>query len=306
MVISFFMHQHPDPHIQQFLGYLTFQKRYSKHTIISYKNDLVSFFDFLEINFGSTPLSDIKASFIRTWLASLKEEGMEARSINRKISTLKSFFKYFLKQQLLTVSPMATIVSPKASKRLPQYVEQADINTLLEQVEFPDNWEGRTHKLLISLFYNTGMRQAELVGLKESQIDSGNGNIKVLGKGNKERILPVSKPLMNELQRYTRDKRSELENADTTYLFVNSKGKKLYPKYVYNAVRYYLSLITTIDKKSPHVLRHSFATHLMNNGAELNAVKELLGHSSLAATQVYTHNNIEKLKDVFKKAHPKA
>ncbi|MEP6675749.1 MAG: tyrosine-type recombinase/integrase [Ferruginibacter sp.] len=300
------MPQHSNSSIQQFLEYLTFQKRYSQHTIVSYCNDLTAFFDFMAITFGDIAVADIKPAFVRSWLASLKENDLGAKTINRKISSLKSFFKYQLKLERLAVTPMATISSPRISKKLPQYVEQADINTLLSDVTFPEDWEGKTHRLLITLFYNTGMRQAELVGLKEAQVDVANSNIKVLGKGNKERILPVSASLMQELKEYIIDKKKELDTPDRVYLLVNSKGKKLYPKYVYNAVHYYLSLITTIDKKSPHVLRHSFATHLMNNGAELNAVKELLGHSSLAATQIYTHNSIEKLKEVYKKAHPKA
>jgi len=231
---------------------------------------------------------------------------MESKSLNRKISSLKSFFKYLLKQGIVLASPMVTIVSPKVKKRLPQFVDEKDIHTLFSYVEFPDNWEGKTHRLLLQLFYNTGMRQAELVNLTESQIDGSNGNIKVLGKGNKERILPVSKDLIMLIKDYIDGKRINFEQFDNELLLVNGKGKRLYPKYVYNVVRQYLTSVTTIDKKSPHVLRHSFATHLMNHGADLNAVKELLGHSSLAATQIYTHNTIEKLKDVHKKAHPKA
>jgi len=292
--------------IQEFINYLKFQKRYSQHTIISYQNDLTAFFDFLELQFGKTELPDIKPTFVRSWLAQLKQDGMESRTITRKISTLKTFFKYQLKQQTITVSPMATVQSPKVSKRLPRFVEKEDIDTLLKDVDFPDTWEGRTDLLLIQLFYNTGIRQAELVGLKEMQIDRSNCAIKVLGKGSKERIIPVSNELMRSLQEYIAAKRKDLENFDNEILLVSGKGKKLYPRYVYNVVNKYLSMVTTIDKKSPHVLRHSFATHLMNNGADLNAVKELLGHSSLAATQVYTHNTIEKLKDIHKKAHPKA
>lgn len=292
--------------IQPFLSYLTFQKRYSQHTIIAYQNDLSGFFDYIELQFGNTDLPDINASFIRSWLAGLKESGMESKSLNRKISTLKSFFKYQLKQGTLLTSPMATIISPKVKKRLPQFVAEKDINTLFNYVEFPDTWDGKTNRLLLHLFYNTGMRQAELVNLKESHIDKGNSNIKVLGKGNKERILPVSKELMELIQVYMDAKRIKFDQFDRELLLVNLKGKRLYPKYVYNVVRQYLSAVTTIDKKSPHVLRHTFATHLMNNGADLNAVKELLGHSSLAATQIYTHNTIEKLKDIYKRAHPKA
>ena len=293
-------------YIQSFLDHLSYQKRYSAHTILAYKNDLFVFFDYIESQSGNMELAAINASHVRSWLADLKGAGMESKSLNRKISSLKSFFKYQLKQGSLTASPMASIISPKIRKRLPQFVAEKDISTLFEHVDFPVDWDGKTHLLILQLFYNTGMRQAELVNLREAQIDKGNSNIKVTGKGNKERILPVSTELMKLIQDYMDCKRSQLSRFDNKFLLVNAKGKKLYPKYVYNAVKKYLSVVTTIDKKSPHVLRHSFATHLMNNGAELNAVKELLGHSSLAATQIYTHNTIEKLKDVYKKAHPKA
>ena len=231
---------------------------------------------------------------------------MESKSINRKISCLKSFYKYQLKQGHITASPMLTIVSPKIKKRLPQYVEEKDIQILFSLIDFPGTWEGQTEELILKLFYATGMRQAELVNLKESQIDAGNCFIKILGKGNKERIVPLDIRLMTTLLLYMKNKRINFKSFDSLYLFINSKGEKLYGRMVYTIVNKYLSLVTTIDKKSPHVLRHSFATHLMNNGAEINAVKELLGHSSLAATQIYTHNTIEKLKDVYKKAHPKA
>jgi integrase/recombinase XerC len=206
----------------------------------------------------------------------------------------------------LEQSPMTTIIAPKIPKRLPVYVEQKDTGTLLEHVEFPDDWKGKTDRLLLAIFYNTGMRLSELVNLKESQVNFAANSIKVLGKGNKERVIPVSSELIKSIREYVDLKRSMLEAADDTYLLVNDKGRRLYDKYVYFAVKKYLSMVTTIDKKSPHVLRHTFATHLTNNGADLNAVKELLGHSSLAATQVYTHNTIEKLKDIYKKAHPKA
>ena len=292
--------------LQTFLDYLKFQKRYSRHTILSYQNDLTDFFDFIELQFGAILLAEINASFVRSWLAELKEKGMESKSINRKISTLKSFFKYQLKQGLLQDSPMATILSAKVKKRLPQFVAETDISTLFNYVEFPDTWNGKTDRLLFQLLYNTGIRQAELMNLKEAHTDKGNNTIKVLGKGNKERILPVSIELSQLIQKYIADKRIDFKLADTQILLVNEKGKKLYPKYIYNVVRKYLSAVTTIDKKSPHVLRHTFATHLMNNGADINAVKELLGHSSLAATQIYTHNTIEKLKEVHNKAHPKA
>lgn len=297
------------PHvIQPFLDYLKFQKRYSRHTIISYQNDLVSFFDFVFSQFGEMPLHELTASLIRSWLASLKEQGMESRSVNRKISALKSFFKYQLKEGRLSASPMVTIISPKNKKRLPQYVDEKGTTTLFTHVEFDDTWKGKTENLVMQLFYNTGMRQAELVGLKESQIDKANRQVKVLGKGNKERVIPVSQELMSVIVSYMQDKRKQFEEYDQEHVLINEKGRKLYPRYVYNIVRKVLSKpgVTTIEKRSPHILRHTFATHLMNNGADINAVKELLGHSSLAATQVYTHNTIDKLKDIYKKAHPKA
>ena len=306
MGISFFMQQSVVQTIQQFLDYLSFQKRYSNHTIVSYKNDLSAFFDFLLIQFGDMPLAEIKPTFIRSWLADMKQHGMESKSINRKISTLKSFFKYQLRQQTILVSPMTAIISPKVNKRLPQFVDKKDMTTLLSLVEFPDTWTGKTDALILELFYNTGIRQAELTGLKETAVSKSNSTIKVLGKGNKERIIPVSNQLMNKLDIYIADKRKLLIDFDEDVMLVTLSGKKLYPRYVYNAVNKYLGKVTTIDKRSPHVLRHTFATHLMNNGADLNAVKELLGHSSLAATQIYTHNTIEKLKDIHKKAHPKA
>jgi integrase/recombinase XerC len=205
----------------------------------------------------------------------------------------------------METTPMSAIISPKNKKRLPQFVEGNDMESLLNRIEFPEGWEGQTEKLVISLLYNTGIRQAELTGLKESQIDFSNQAIKVLGKGSKERIIPANPALLKEISLYLNEKHRVFGKTHP-HLFLTGKGKPLYARYVYNLVRKYLTLVTTVEKKSPHVLRHSFATHLMNNGAELNAVKELLGHASLAATQVYTHNTIEKLKEVFKKAHPRA
>lgn len=288
--------------VSEFLDYIKFEKRYSQHTLISYQNDLEQFFAYLT-QYDSPAIPQITAAFIRSWLAELKGAGkLNARSINRKISTLKSFFKYQLKKGVIQASPMTTIASPRTSKRLPEFVKEADIDTLFSYVEFPDDWKGRTSRLILQLFYSTGIRLSELINLKEGQLDDYNGQIKVLGKGNKERVIPVSTAFVRELRSYVNDSPPKT----VTNVFVNEKGKPLYPRYVYDAVKKYLAAVTTLDKKSPHILRHTFATHLMNNGADLNAVKELLGHSSLAATQVYTHNTIGKLKEVFKKAHPKA
>ncbi len=291
--------------IQQFLDYLKFQKRYSQHTVISYQNDLSDFFRFVKDLYGETPLSEISATLIRTWLASLKQNKISSKSINRKISSLKSFFKYQLRNESIAVSPMATIASLKVSKRLPSFIEEKEINSLFNNIEFPDNWEGRTNKILMQIFYQTGMRLSELINLKESQLDNGNKNIKVLGKGNKERIIPVNTDLLEDVFNYMQEKKN-IKDHNNEYLLINDKGKKLQPRYVYGKVKEYLSHVTTNERKSPHIFRHSFATHLTNNGADINAVKELLGHSSLASTQIYTHNSIQKLKDIHKKAHPKS
>ena len=295
------------PIIQPFIDYLKFEKRFSQHTIISYQNDLISFFDFIELTYGATPLAQLSHIYIRSWLASLKDEEMTAKSINRKISTLRSFFKYQMKLGLLQQTPMTKIVAPKNEKRLPNFVAKKDVDTLFNHVEFADDAKGQAERLVLLLFYNTGMRLSELINLKDSSLNFSNHTLKVLGKGNKERIIPVSADLMNQIKVYiSRKKEWFPELLDKETLLLNEKGKKLSPRAVYSSVKKYLSLVTTIEKRSPHVLRHTFATHLTNNGADLNAVKELLGHSSLAATQVYTHNTIEKLKNIYKQAHPKA
>lgn len=300
------MYSHPVKHISSFLEYLKFQKRYARHTLTSYENDLSSFFDFLTTQYGETVVQQIRPAMIRSWLADLKSNDLTSKSINRKISALKTFFKFLIRQGQLEVSPMTTIVTPKQNKRLPEFVDKRDTETLFSHVEFEDSWKGLTERMVISILYNTGMRQAELIGLKEDNIDYSKHTIKVLGKGNKERIIPVSETLIAEIKEYRRLKNETLQTPDKVYLLVRDNGECLYPKWVYNCVKKHLSMVTTIEKKSPHVLRHTFATHLSNNGADLNAVKELLGHSSLAATQIYTHNTIEKLKDIYKKAHPKA
>jgi integrase/recombinase XerC len=293
---------------QPFIDYLKFEKRYSAHTVRAYSDDLGQFFSYLDSSFGETPLPLVSTSFVRSWLASLKEQKIASKSINRKISSLKSFFKYQLRTGSLKKSPMTGIISPKSGKRLPVYVEEKDMLLLTEQIDFPDTWQGRTERLLIRIFYNTGVRLTELVNLKNSQVDISGASIRVTGKGNKERIIPVSVSLLNDICLYQKEKQSlpgwnYAESAET--LLANEEGKALYVKYAYLSVRKWLSRVTTIDKKSPHVLRHSFATHLMNHGADLNSVKELLGHSSLAATQLYTHNTIDKLREVHKKAHPR-
>lgn len=290
--------------LNAFLAYLQFEKRYSIHTITAYSNDLIQFFDFIETQYEGMPFTHLTGTMVRSWLASMKEFEMTGKTLNRKISSLKSFFKYQIQQGQLVKSPMETVISPKISKRLPVFIAENDMEQLLLNLSFAEGWKGFTEKMVIQLFYATGMRLSELIQCKENQLDISKKVIKVVGKGNKERILPISPELAMALKKYIAEKPSEA--IGNSHLFVTEKGKALQPRAVYTFVKFHLSQVTTLQKKSPHVLRHSFATHLMNNGADLNAVKELLGHSSLAATQVYTHNTIEKLKEVFSKAHPKA
>ena len=292
------------PEIQSFLNYLQFEKRYSLHTLEAYRNDLEQFFSFLIDQFDAPAIPSILATFIRTWLASLKSEEISAKTINRKASSLKSFFKYHMRLGTINASPMVTVSSPKINKRLPEFVLEDNLETLFNHVEFSDDWKGKTENLVLQLFYATGIRLSELINIKEGDVDYSKSQVKVLGKGGKERIIPISKDLLEKLKEYVSQKKVVI--AGVPNLFINEKGKRLQQRNVYAFVHHYLSLVTTIKKKSPHILRHSFATHLMNNGAELNSVKELLGHASLASTQVYTHNSIDKLKEVFKKAHPKA
>ncbi|MGN6532333.1 MAG: tyrosine-type recombinase/integrase [Ginsengibacter sp.] len=292
--------------IRDFLDYLTFQKRYSANTVISYENDLHAFFQFLFSKYKITDLKEITASIVRTWLASLKENKCSSKTVNRKISALKSFFKYQLKMNHISISPVAAIASLKVSRKLPSFIQEKEIDTLLKNDFFPDTFAGKTDFLIFEILYQTGIRRNELIHLKESDVDKSSGMIKVLGKGNKERFIPVSNELLKIIDEYIVEKRKEISEEPENFLLLNKRGKRLDPKYIYNTVKENLSKVSTNERKSPHILRHSFATHLTNNGAEINAIKELLGHSSLASTQVYTHNSIEKLKEVYKQAHPKS
>jgi integrase/recombinase XerC len=292
--------------LQTFIDYLKFEKRYARNTIESYDSDLRFFFSYLSVQYEVTLISEVHASMIRGWLASMKEQNQSAKSINRRISAVKSFYRFLERKGLISANPAVMVTAPKVSKRLPVYVEMKDMETLFRYIEFPDTWVGRVERLIFAIFYATGIRLSELTGMKESQVDISKNQFKILGKGNKERLIPMSSELKLMIQAYLNEKNTATENPDREYLLVNDKGKPLNPRYVQTVVKKYLEFVTTIEKKSPHVLRHSFATHLMNNGAELNAVKELLGHSSLAATQIYTHNTIEKLKDIHVRAHPKS
>ncbi|MCU0403139.1 MAG: tyrosine-type recombinase/integrase [Chitinophagaceae bacterium] len=300
---TFFMDIHQA--IDSFLQYLKFEKHYSEHTIIAYQNDLSQFVQFSSGQFDLKKLSEIAPFHIRTWMANLKDEGISSRSINRKLSSLKSLFRYHLKHGNLSSSPLATVTGPKSGKKLPSWHEPAVIQQLLSPGLYPDDWEGRTAHLAVSVLYETGIRRSELVGLKEAQIDYHLCSLRVTGKGNKERILPVRRDLLKTIQSYVIDKKQMDPRPDGEFLLVRKDGKPVNASWIYLTVKKYTSAVTTQQKKSPHILRHSFATHLTNAGADLNAVKELLGHSSLAATQVYTHNSIEKLKNIHGKAHPK-
>ncbi len=291
-------------HVKDFLAYLQYQKRYSPHTVAAYKNDLESFTAYLIKEFEIQQIALVKATIVRSWLASLKEANMESKSINRKISSLKSFFKYQIKSGILPTSPMGTIVSQKVSKRLPVFIEERDTATLFNHVVFPDSFSGKTERLVLEILYYTGMRRAELIGLKNTDLDSYQNTLKVLGKGNKERLLPIHIDLVTQIKSYIKEKESH--SFEGEQLLVTAKGKPMGARAVQVITTSYLTLVTTVSKKSPHVLRHTFATQLMNKGADLNAVKELLGHASIAATQIYTHNTIDALKDIHKQAHPKA
>lgn len=333
----------PPTALGSFLDYLRYEKRYSVHTITAYQQDLRDFSDYLElhyeIRYEPGQLNAITHSMIRSWLAELKENKISSRSINRKISSLKSFFKYHLKRGTITQVPTANIISPKSGKRLPVFMKEGETAELIASLQTAtEDWKTLNAKMLVVLFYATGMRLTELITLKTAQVDADRSQIKVLGKGNKERVIPVSAEVLKDLLQYEELKKKEFGGVEMPAagatqtaaaakrtaaatrtaagatetaaalpdtVLVTGKGRRLYSKYAYLLVKEWLGKAGTLEKKSPHVLRHTFATHLMNQGADLNAVKELLGHASLAATQVYTHNSIEKLKDVHKKAHPK-
>ncbi|OYT17272.1 MAG: integrase [Bacteroidetes bacterium 4572_77] len=295
------------PHIQQFLDHLQYEKRYSKHTLISYKTDLYQFSTAMQENYALSTITDINEQMIRTWLADYMEKGITAKTINRKLSTIKSFFKFLNRQGNLKKNIAAKLQGPKQKKRLPIYMEEQKMDLLFQEEIDPDDYTSYRDYLIMELFYATGIRRAELINLQTHHVDIASKQIKVLGKRNKERIIPILDYLTFIIERYKTLREKQFNPTNTNnYFFLTKKGEKMYPKLVYRLVNSYLSRVSTQDKKSPHVLRHTFATHMLNNGANLNAVKELLGHSSLAATQIYTHNTIEKLKKVYQQAHPKA
>jgi integrase/recombinase XerC len=298
----------PEDHLlTDFLRYLQLEKRYAVHTVRAYQDDLTQFSKYLITDYEVLQLQQATTAMVRSWLSVLREgrEAVSARTISRKLSSLRSFYKYLIKKEQLKISPVAQLHAPKMGKKLPVYVEEQQAEQLFSTATFGDGFKGLTIALTLQLFYETGMRLSELVSLKFADVNVYNRSIKILGKGNKERILPVQPALLQNIQAYEAIKAKTFENYDAVFLLLTEKGKPVYAKYIYRLVNESLGAITTLQKKSPHILRHSFATHLLNNGADLNAVKELLGHASLAATQVYTHNTIGKLKAVHSKAHPR-
>ncbi len=288
-----------------FLQYLHLGKRYSPHTLAGYKTDLKQFEVYLKETLSTTPLL-ASSQQIRTWLSSLVAARLSARSVNRKISSLNSFYQYLEAGGKIEANPMVKVSPPRIPKKLPAYVSEANMRTLIEEFEFSHDFKGLRDKLILETFYCTGIRLAELTGLRHPDINLANSTIKVIGKGNKERIVPMVDELKETYRVYLEEKKRLFGNETTGPVFITDEGKKLYPKFVYRVVNFYLSTSTTVSKRSPHVLRHSFATHMLNNGADINAIKDLLGHSSLSATQVYTHTTVEKIKSVYKQAHPKA
>jgi integrase/recombinase XerC len=292
---------------ERFIQYIKFEKRYSPHTVSAYQSDLDQFFKFLNHPEETvTNPAEITYQHIRNWMVHLMSE-MTARSVNRKIATLRKYFKFLLREGLITNNPTSKIQSPKNVKHLPVVVEDAKLSAMLNDGEvFGDDFEGIRDKLIIETLFGTGIRLAELVTLKEQDINLYEDTIKVLGKRNKERIVPINQELQLLIKKYLDLKKNQNFHNNSVTLIVTNKGSDVYPKFIYLIVQKYLSYISTQDKKSPHVLRHTFATSLLNRGADLNAIKELLGHANLSATQVYTHNSVERLKSIYKQAHPKA
>lgn len=294
---------------EDFVAFIRVEKKYSEHTCISYSNDLAQFAAFCQREMETTALKDIRHTHVRSWIVLMMGENVTSESVNRKISALRSFYKWALKRGHITKNPMLKIVAPKKSKRLPVIVQDANIGKLLEHTIGPEVAEDPYTLLrddfIIELLYSTGIRRGELVGLSLSDINMSRKEIRVVGKGNKVRSIPVTDSLMESVNRYL-DARSRIQITDHEALLLTDKGKRIYPRLVHSIVSRKLSGVTSLSKKSPHVLRHSFATHMLDRGADLNAIKELLGHANLAATQVYTHNSISKLREAYSKAHPRS
>lgn len=291
--------------IQSFQQYLQHEKKYSPHTIIAYIDDLKAFQEYITVNFDNEKLENVNYSLIRSWIVALVDNNVSNSSVNRKIQSLKAFYKFLLKTKQLEINPLLKHKALKTPKILQIPFSEKELDNVLNNLQFPDNFDGIRDKLIIDLFYTTGIRRTELINLKTANINFSNNTLKVLGKRNKERILPILPKIAESIKKYLYE-RSQLETIiDLDMIFLTQKGKKTNDSFVYRLINHYFSNVSEKVKKSPHILRHTFATHLLNNGADLNSVKELLGHSSLASTQIYTHNSLAELKKVYQNAHPR-
>lgn len=286
--------------IDPFIHYLQVEKRYSDHTVTAYEVDLEQFCVFLGLN-SLEQAAVVRPTAIRSWVVELFEDGVTKKTINRKLSALRTFFKWMKKEGLVNVNPMIKVNGPKNEKRLPSFAKETELEPNKLETLFSDDFEGVRDRLMFEMFYQTGIRLSELIGLKESDVKRD--HIRVLGKRNKERLIPVSGELLNLVERYRNLK--QLSDLDSLAFFVLNNGNKIYPKFVYRKINDYLGSVTSLDKTSPHVLRHTFATHMLNNGAGLETLKDLLGHASLSATQVYTHNSFAQLNRIYSQAHPR-
>ena len=287
--------------IKNFLDYLTIEKRYSVHTTVSYKNDLNQFNLYLSESYSGIEFQKVEMIHVRSYMVHLLESKLAKSTVARKVSSIKSLYKFMKKEQLISSSPIQLLETPKLDSRLPVFLKEEEVVNLFEEFKFEDSFSGKRDKMILYLFYQTGIRLSELIGLKD--VDVRKGELKVLGKRNKERIIPLSNNIQPLIDQYLNLK-DEL-GFKKKYFFVNDNGNKLYEKFVYRKVNYYLSMVSSKQKKSPHILRHTFATHMLNNGADLNSIKEILGHENLSATQVYTHNTFQKLKSIHKQSHPR-
>lgn len=290
-----------------FILFLTSEKHYSPHTITAYSNDLTQFFNYVESAYGYIETKNIDHLIIRSWLSYLIQAGTTARSANRKLSTLKSYFRFLIKREIILVDPMQKIVSLRDEKNLPVFIEKEKMKLLFTSTHFEPGFKSVRNRMVLEMLYATGMRVSELVELKNKDVDLVSMIVRVTGKRNKQRIIPFGSYLSDTMSEFTKVKEERFGLISTeSYFITTEKGEKAYPKLIYNIVIQGLAIVTTQLKKSPHVIRHTFATAMLNNGADLNSIKELLGHSSLAATQVYTHNTIERVKRIYQQAHPKA
>ena len=290
--------------INQFLDYISHEKKYSPHTCIAYEKDLIDFKDFCKTHFELNIIENVDYSHIRTWIVSLVQDQITNRTVNRKISALRSYYKFLLKTETIKISPLKLHRPLRVSKKINVPFSTEEVDRLLDSDLFPKDYEGVLQKTIISLMYYTGLRRMELIELEDTSVDFQNKSIKVLGKRNKERIIPLL-PEAIEIMKYYISCKKELSHSLPSYFFCSSNGLKLTEGFVYQTVNHYFGIVSSKVKKSPHLLRHSFATHLLNNGADLNSVKELLGHESIAATQVYTHSSLKKIKETYAKAHPR-